>query len=186
MSDVVTLALDGEAILLKNILVTLTMQIQDKDQSGQASSTSKSEQGTKGKELRVSGLIHYTNPAMLTRIYSLAEAKNSDGSKKRYRVAHSLAQAVKFREATFTSGVDAAEQTDKMAWLVNFTLAEYSSVAERKAQQASQGGKNATIQTAGGTSTAGAADGETAESRSWFESVLQKVDNAIGPAGGSA
>ncbi|HEI6943029.1 baseplate complex protein [Yersinia enterocolitica] len=184
MADVVTLALDGEAILLNNILVTLSMSIQDKDQSGQASSTSKSEQGTKGKELRVSGLIKYTNPAMLTRIYSLAEAKNGDGSKKRYRVAHSLAQAVKFREATFTSGVDAVEQTNAMAWLVNFTLAEYSSVAERKAQQASEGGKNATIQTAGGT--ASASDGETAESRSWFESVLQKVDNAIGPAGGDA
>lgn len=185
MSDVVTLALDGEAILLSNILITLSMAIQDKDQSGQASSTSKSEQGTKGKELRVSGLIPYTNPAMLTRIYSLAEAKNGDGSKKRYRVAHSLAQAVKFREAIFTTGVDAVEQTNAMAWLVNFTLAEYSSVAERKAQQASKGGKNATIQTAGGTATAGAADGETAESRSWFESVLQKVDNAIGPAGGN-
>ncbi|MGM7753258.1 hypothetical protein [Yersinia enterocolitica] len=121
---------------------------------------------------------------MLTRIYSLAEAKNADGSKKRYRVAHSLAQAVKFREATFTSGVDAAEQTNAMAWLVNFTLTEFSSVAERKAQQASKGGKNATIQTAGGTATA--LEGETAESRSWFESVLQKIDNTIGPAGGSA
>ena len=184
MADIVMLALDGEAILLKNILVTLTMPIQDKDQSGQASSTNKSEQGTKGKELRVSGLIRYTDAAMLTRIYSLAEAKNADGSKKRYRVAHSLVQAVKFREATFASGVDAAEQTNAMAWLVNFTLTEFSSVAERKAQQASKGGKNATIQTAGGT--APASEGETAESRSWFESVLQKIDNTIGPAGGSA
>lgn len=182
MTDIVMLALDGEAILLKNILVTLSMPIQDKDQSGQASSTNKSEQGTKGKELRVSGLIRYTDAAMLTRIYSLAEVKNADGSKKRYRVAHPIAQAVKFREATFTTGVDAAEQTDKMAWLVNFTLAEYSSVAERKAQQASKGGKNATVQTADGTTTAGDADG----SRTWFESVLQKIDNTIGPTGGSA
>ncbi|CNI77761.1 baseplate complex protein [Yersinia pekkanenii] len=180
MADIVMLALDGEAIPLSNILVTLTMPIQDKDQSGQASSTDKAEQGTKGKELRVSGLISYADKAILTRIFALAEAKNSDGSKKRYRVAHEMAQAVKFREATFTSGVDAAQQTDRMAWLVNFTLAEHSSVAERKAQQASAGGKNATVQTAGGTATAG----ESEESRTWFENVLQKIDNTIGPSGG--
>ncbi|AJJ58175.1 baseplate complex protein [Yersinia pseudotuberculosis] len=184
MTDIVMLALDGEAIPLKNIIVTLSMSIQDKDQSGQASSTASAEQGTKGKELKVSGIVAYSDKSILTRIFSLAEAKNSDGSKKRYRVAHEMAQAVKFREATFSSGVDAAQQTDSMAWLVNFTLTEHASVAERKAQQASAGGKTTTIQTADGT--AGAADGETAETRTWFESVLQKVDNAIGPAGGEA
>lgn len=183
MADIVVLALDGEAILLKNIIVTLSMTIQDKDQSGQASSTDKAEQGTKGKELRVSGLVSYADKAILTRIFSLAEAKNGDGSKKRYRVAHEMAQAVKFREATFSSGVDAAQQTDKMAWLVNFTLTEHASVAERKAQQASaKGGAAATAQTAGGTAGAD----ETPETRSWFEDVLQKVDNTIGPAGGGA
>lgn len=54
MTQIIVLALDGEAILMKNILVTPSMQIQDKDQSGQASSTANAEQGVKGKELRVS------------------------------------------------------------------------------------------------------------------------------------
>lgn len=176
MADIVILALDGEAILLKNITTTLSMQLQDKDQSGQASSTLKSEQGTKGKELRVSGLITYTDKATLTRLFRLAEAKNEGGSKKSYRIAHSLAQAVKFREATFTGAVEAAEQTDKMAWLVTFTLAEVASVAERKAQLA-KAGEDATIQTASGTDSA-----ET-EASSWFENVLQKIDDKIGPRG---
>ncbi|PVZ87898.1 hypothetical protein C9426_09875 [Serratia sp. S1B] len=183
MTDIVMLALDGEAILLKNMIVTLSMQIQDKDQSGQASSTSKSEQGVKGKELRVSGLVEYRDSAILTRIFAMAEAKGSGGSKKRYRVAHGLAQAVKFREATFTGGVDAAEQTDKMAWMVNFTLTEYSSVAERKAQRASKGGKNTTIQTAGGTT---GAEGETTKDGGWFEGALRRVNDMIGPVGGGS
>ncbi|MCF1612461.1 hypothetical protein LQ759_21505 [Serratia marcescens] len=181
MTQIIVLALDGEAILMKNILVTPSMQIQDKDQSGQASSTANAEQGIKGKELRVSGLIPFEDKAQLTRLFALAEAKNAKGGMKRYRVAHEVAQAIKFREATFSGNVDAAPQTDRMAWLVNFTLKEYFSVAERKAMQAAAaGGGKATAQTAGGTGSAE----ESPEKLSWFEGVLKKIDTAIGPAGG--
>ncbi|EMJ5764140.1 MULTISPECIES: hypothetical protein [Klebsiella] len=181
MTQIIVLALDGEAILMKNILVTPSMQIQDKDQSGQASSTANAEQGIKAKELRVSGLIPFADKAQLTRLFALAEAKNDSGGMKRYRVAHEVAQAIKFREATFSGNVDAAPQTDRMAWLVNFTLKEYFSVAERKAMQAaSAGAGSATAQTAGGTGSAE----ESAEKLSWFEGVLKKIDTAIGPAGG--
>ena len=180
MTQIIVLALDGEAILMKNILVTPSMQIQDKDQSGQASSTANAEQGIKGKELKVSGHIPFADKAQLTRLFALAEAKSASGGMKRYRVAHEVAQAIKFREATFSGNVDAAPQTDKMAWLVNFTLKEYFSVAERKAQQAAAGGSKANAQTANGTGSAE----ESPEKLSWFENVLKKVDTAIGPAGG--
>ncbi|EQA4235411.1 hypothetical protein ACX2XH_001518 [Serratia marcescens] len=180
MTQIIVLALDGEAILMKNILVTPSMQIQDKDQSGQASSTANAEQGVKGKELKVSGLIPFADKAQLTRLFALAEAKSASGGMKRYRVAHEVAQAIKFREATFSGNVDAAPQTDRMAWLVNFTLKEYFSVAERKAQQAAAGGSKANAQTANGTGSAE----ESPEKLSWFENVLKKVDTAIGPAGG--
>lgn len=181
MTQIIVLALDGEAILMKNILVTPSMQIQDKDQSGQASSTANAEQGVKGKELKVSGLIPFADKAQLTRLFALAEAKSASGGMKRYRVAHEVAQAIKFREATFSGNVDAAPQTDRMAWLVNFTLKEYFSVAERKAMQAAAaGGGKATAQTAGGTGSAE----ESPEKLSWFEGVLKKIDTAIGPTGG--
>ncbi|CAI1097052.1 baseplate complex protein [Serratia entomophila] len=181
MTQIIVLALDGEAILMKNILVTPSMQIQDKDQSGQASSTANAEQGIKGKELKVSGQIPFADKAQLTRLFALAEAKSAKGGgMKRYRVAHEVAQAIKFREATFSGNVDAAPQTDRMAWQVNFTLKEYFSVAERKAKQAAAGGSKANAQTANGTGSAE----ESAEKLSWFENVLKKVDTAIGPAGG--
>lgn len=163
---------------MKNIIVTPSMQIQDKDQSGQASSTANAEQGIKSKELRVSGLIPFTEQAQLTRLFELVEAKESNGSMKRYRVAHEVAQAIKLREATFTGAIDAAEQTDKLAWLVNFTLREYNSVAERRASRA--GSTGARVQGANGTTTGGDDDSEA--SLSTFEKFLKKVDDAIGGA----
>ena len=47
MTSIPTLALNGEAIQLKNMRVTVSQQFQDKDQSGQTSATTKSEQGAK-------------------------------------------------------------------------------------------------------------------------------------------
>ncbi|WP_422527665.1 hypothetical protein [Serratia fonticola] len=184
MSEIIVLALDGEAILMKDIIVSSSMQIQDKDQSGQASSTANAEQGIKGKELRVSGKIPFSEKERLTRLYALAEAKDAGGQMRRYRVANELAQVIKLREVTFSGNVDAAAQTDRMVWLVNFTLKEYFSVAERKAMQAAAGGAggaggSANAQTPGGTGSAE----ESAEKLSWFENVLKKIDTAIGPGG---
>lgn len=68
MTSIPTLALNGEAIQLKNMRVTVSQQFQDKDQSGQTSATTKSEQGAKGKELRISGEIPFKNPEILKRI----------------------------------------------------------------------------------------------------------------------
>lgn len=183
MSEIIVLALDGEAILMKDIIVSSSMQIQDKDQSGQASSTANAEQGIKGKELRVSGKIPFSEKERLTRLYALAEAKDAGGQMRRYRVANELAQVIKLREVTFSGNVDAAAQTDRMVWLVNFTLKEYLSVAERKAMQAAAAGggagSNANAQGPGG---AGSAE-ESPEKLSWFENVLKKIDTAIGPGG---
>ncbi|MBI0566168.1 hypothetical protein F6Q05_22470, partial [Pectobacterium parmentieri] len=67
MSQIITLALDGEAIALKSLTVTPSMQFQDQDQSGQTSSTANAEQGIKPKELRVSGIIPFTEAKILTR-----------------------------------------------------------------------------------------------------------------------
>ncbi|RQM39116.1 baseplate complex protein [Erwinia psidii] len=179
MTQIIVLALDGEAILLKNILVTPSMQLADKDVSGQASSTANAEQGNKGKELRISGLIPFEDKTQLTRLFALAEATDASGARKKYRVAHEVAQTIKFRQATFSGNIDAAPQTDRMAWLVNFTLKEYLSVAEKKSMQTAE---TATVQTSSGTASAE----ETAEQLSWFENVLKKIDTAIGPAGTDA
>ncbi|MCW6573140.1 hypothetical protein, partial [Yersinia ruckeri] len=136
MTQIVMLALDGEAIPLKGLTVTPTMQFQEKDQSGQTSSTATAEQGIKAKELRISGLVPFSTPEVLTRIFALAEAKGAGGGLKRYRVANQVAQAINFRQATFTGAIDAPKQDGKMAWLVTFTLKEFMSVPEKKEARA--------------------------------------------------
>ncbi len=43
------LTLDGEPITMKSMRVSASMQFQDKDQSGQTSSTSSAEQGARAR-----------------------------------------------------------------------------------------------------------------------------------------
>ncbi|HBM3076838.1 TPA: hypothetical protein O4E86_000878 [Klebsiella oxytoca] len=183
MNSIPTLALNGEGIPLKNMRVTLTMQFKDQEQSGQTSSTARSEQGTKGKELRVSGEVPFKTPDVLKRIFELASATGTDGKRQRYRVAHDVARAVGFREATFTGSLDAPQQDGRMSWLVTFTLTEYISVPEKREERAA-GKTTAKTQTAsetGGASTTAA--GEDEEKLTWFEStVLKPVNDALGNA----
>lgn len=184
MSDGVEFALSGRAVLLKNLDVSVSMQLKDKDQSGQASSTASSQQGTKAKELRVSGTIPYSESATLALLYELAEAEGEDGDRQRYRVNHETATLIKFRVAQFSGSVSASKDGRLQAWRVSFTLREYYSVAEKRAEASAAGGGAVTMQTAQGTASA-----EDAEaSLTWFEKQLKRVNDAIGPpiGGGEA
>lgn len=174
-----TLALNGEAIQLKNMRVTITQQFQDKDQSGQTSSTTKSEQGAKGKELRVSGEVPFKDKAILRRIFELASATDASGKRQKYRVSHEQARAVNFREATFTGTLDAPQQEGKMSWLVTFTLTEHISVQEKKEARASS--KTAAKKQGGAAGSAGQSADEDDEKMTWFErKVLKPVNDALG------
>jgi hypothetical protein len=175
MSDRIDFALSGQAIRMKNLEVSVSMRIQDKDQSGQASSTASAQQGIKAKELKVTGLIPYDDEAQLTLLYALAEAQDSAGNNARYRVNHDTARKIKFREATFTGDVSASKASDLLAWQVSFSLREYFSVAEKKAEMRA-GSNGSKVQTTQGTTAAT----DTPEELSWFEKVLKKVDTAIG------
>ncbi|RTP93091.1 hypothetical protein EKN38_25435 [Enterobacter sp. WCHEn045836] len=175
MADNIEFALSGQAIRMKNIEVSVSMPIKEKDQSGQASSTATAEQGIKAKELSVSGVIPYDDEGQLILLYSLAEAQDGGGKSVRYRVNHDIARKIKLREATFVGSVKASKAANLLAWQVTFTLREFFSTAERKAESRSKGG--ATAQTAQGTTSAT----DTPEELSWFERVLKSLDTAIGP-----
>ncbi|PWC11634.1 hypothetical protein [Brenneria corticis] len=181
MSQIITLALDGEAIPLRSLTVTPSMQFQEQDQSGQTSSTSNAEQGIKPKELRVSGIIPFTEAKVLTRLWALAEAKEG-GKLKRYRVANHTAQAINFRLATFTGSIDAPKQDGKQAWLVTFTLREHVSVAEKRDTRA---GNKAVAQKQTPGVKGGGNAAESDEQLSWFErKVLKPVNDALGSSEG--
>ncbi|HHR6207186.1 TPA: hypothetical protein ACS71B_002168 [Providencia alcalifaciens] len=174
-NQTITFALDGEAIPLKNIKVNPSVQFQDKDQSGQTSSTAVAEQGIKPKELRVTGVINFTDHKVLTRLFALAEAKEN-GKLKRYRVANHTAKAINFRLGTFTGNIDASEIDGQMAWQITFTLREHLSVSEKKdIRAASQ--VQAQKQT-GNPKAPIAASTEEKDELTWFErTVLKPIDD---------
>ncbi|CDG88167.1 hypothetical protein [Xenorhabdus bovienii] len=177
MSQIITLALDGEAIPLKSLTVTPSMMFQDADQSGQSSSTAVAEQGIKPKELRITGIIPFTEQKTFARLFALAEAKEN-GNLKRYRVANLTAQAINFRIGTFTSTLDASKVDGKQAWQVTFTLREHLSVSEKRDARAV-----GTIQAKKQTRQGAGAAKEEPEQLSWFErEVLKPINDKIGAA----
>ncbi|MCS3456261.1 hypothetical protein M2366_002347 [Aeromonas sp. BIGb0405] len=129
------LTLDGEPIAMSSMRISLSMQFQDKDQSGQTSSTSKAEQGTKAKELDVSGLIPYKDGDKLARLFELADMKDDGGKRHIFRVGSLLAKSVKIRQAKFTGRITASEQEGLLAWQVSFTLSDHNSVPEKREQR---------------------------------------------------
>ncbi|QHM72947.1 hypothetical protein [Mixta intestinalis] len=177
MSQTALLALDGEGIAMQNMMVSPSMQFQEKDQSGQTSSTDNSEQGIKAKELRVSGLITFEDETILQRLFQLASATAASGALKTYRVANATAAAINFREATFTGQIDAVPQEDRLAWQVSFTLREKNSVPEKRQARKS----NATTSTKQTAAAGAAVADEPPEKMSWFEQkVLKPINDALG------
>ncbi len=176
------LTLDGEPITMKSMRVSASMQFQDKDQSGQTSSTSSSEQGAKAKELDVSGLIPFKEERMLSRLFELADAKGNGGQRHIYRVGSLLAKSVKVRQARFAGRVTASEQEGLLAWHVQFTLKEFNSVPEKREQRqpkqaptVGQGTDNTSAANPGGQ---GAGD-EALELSGFERFVLKPLDDML-------
>lgn len=177
----IVLALNGEAIPLKNLSVTPSMMFQDKDQSGQSSSTAVAEQGIKPKELRITGILPFTEKKALTRLFALAEAKDG-GNLKRYRVANMTAQAINFRIGTFTNSIDASKIEGKQAWQITFTLREHLSVSEKREARANgkvAAKKQGAAAGAGKNGKAGTGAQEEPEKLTWFEEKVLKPVNEM-------
>jgi len=177
------IALDGELINLKSCKVELSMQLAEQDMSGQTSSTASSEQGDKAKELKVTGLIPFTDKAQLTRLFELAIAKDEAGNRSVRRIGSDLARTVKIRQVKFFGQVTAPEHPTLMAWNVSFHLREYLSipeVAEQRQPQNDASTGQSTEQTASVIPTAAITEAPPKVEVSSMEKFLTGVDNIIG------
>ncbi len=96
----------------------------------------------------------------------------------KYRVAHEVARAVNFREATFSGMLDAPPQDGK--WLAGHVHpAEHVSVQEKR--EAGQPVKQRQKQTASSTGQSGGQSAGEDEKLTWFErKVLKPVNDALG------
>lgn len=131
----VQLSLNGKPIYMSNMIITVSMRREEKDMSGQKSSTKKTDKGVKAKEINVTGIIAYRDKQNLTDLFNLAEAVDKKGEQVKYRVAAISAEAINMREVQFTDEISAVEQTNLLAWQVSFKLREINSVSEKKEQR---------------------------------------------------
>lgn len=178
------IALDGELINLKSCKMELSMQLADQDMSGQTSATGSSEQGDKAKELRISGLIPFTDSAQLARLFELASAKDGSGNRVVRRLGATIGRTVKIRQVKFHGTVSAPEHQTLMAWQVSFSLREHLSVPEVTEQRQTKAAAS-TAQTSEQTASVipTAAIGREAPPQvemSSIEKFLKNIDSAIG------
>ena len=131
-----TLQLNQQSVPGQDIKVTIKLPFGDSDLSGQSSSTTSAETGTKAKELSVSLIVPFENKEWLTAIDILAEAQDkTTGARTVYRVGHDAANAIKFYEAKFSRELTIRELEDTQGWQVGFMMKEHLSVPERKSQR---------------------------------------------------
>lgn len=131
----VQLSLNGKPIYMSNMIITVSMRREEKDMSGQKSSTKKTDKGVKAKEINVTGIIAYRDKQNLTDLFNLAEAVDKKGEQAKYRVAAISAEAINMREVQFSEEISAVEQPNLLAWQVSFKLREVNSVSEKKEQR---------------------------------------------------
>lgn len=179
--DNIVLALDGESIILKNPSISAEYDLPEEDQSGQSSSTNRSEKGIKPKKLNISGLIPYSNPNSLSRLIELSYQTESGGAKKLYRVANATANVINLREAVFSGKVSVSPHSSLLAWQISFTLSERKSVPEKREARAQQQAIENGDQTVAATGEQMPEPKEEKEELTWFEqNILAPVNDAIG------
>ncbi len=190
----VQLALNGTPIYLHNIMMSVSVKREEKDMSGQKSSTKKSDKGVKAKELNVTGFIPYARREWLTDLFNLAESEDGKGEQSKYRVSCTIAEAVNMREVQFSGEVTAAEQSGQLGWAISFTLREVNSVAEKKDQRKqkpkakAQGEKAPTAKSSnaqGGNQSAVEKGGKSEQSQTkQDDSFWGKIDKELGKIDG--
>lgn len=190
----VQLALNGTPIYLHNIMMSVSVKREEKDMSGQKSSTKKSDKGVKAKELNVTGFIPYARKEWLTDLFNLAESEDGKGEQSKYRVSCTIAEAVNMREVQFSGEVTAAEQSGQLGWAISFTLREVNSVAEKKDQrkqkpkakaqgEKAQAAKSSNAQ--GGNQSAAEKGGKSEQSQTkQDDSFWGKIDRELGEIDG--
>lgn len=165
--------------------VTGDLRIESGDMSGQTSNSDTAHKGFKPKTLTVNLLIRFIDSADLRTLMRLAEATESGGQLKTYRIVNDTAAAIGMRQVQFSDGVSAREDDSLRGWRIQFTLTEKLSNPERveKRRAASAvGTQSAPGQGVSGSSNGtGGADGASGgRELTGFEATLKKLDDYLG------
>lgn len=176
-----TLLLDGELVQGKHLKVTACLRMETGDLSGQTSATDQAHQGFKPKTLTIALMIPFRERAQLKSLLRLAEATESGGQRKVYRIVNDTANAFGIRQVRFAGTVFAREDDTLAAWRIQFDLVEKLSNPERVEKRRRDGPLQQ--QQGPGTPITANGDGATAQAPdelSEFEQLLQRVDSWLG------
>jgi hypothetical protein len=176
------LLLDGQPVEGKSMKVTGNLRIEAEDMSGQTSNTETAHKGFKPKTLTVTLTIPYVNGPWLRDLMRLAEATESGGQLKTYRVVNDTAEAFGMRQVQFAEGVSAREDDTLACWRVQFGLTEKKSNPEKVEKRREKKDVNAQSGTGSGVGGSGGDAGEDGKGQglTGFEATLKKVDDWLG------
>jgi hypothetical protein len=184
---------EGRLFELKasNCVISVTLPIKNKKLSGDTSSTLTTNEGSKAKVLSVACVIAFEDGEHLTELMTLAEATETSGKRRVYRIQQADAQIADIREVIFDGNFSYRKTEGLLAWSVTFSLLQYNSVAEAKEirQQQQQANKAATSDSALGSpivatqpaEPASANDPPDRKSLNQFEQLLKKIDQMLEP-----
>ncbi|AIS15532.1 DNA-binding protein [Pseudomonas chlororaphis subsp. aurantiaca] len=174
------LLLNGQPVEGKTLKVIGNLRIEAEDMSGQTSNTETAHKGFKPKTLTVTLTIPYVNSTWLRALMRLAEATESGGQLKTYRVVNDTAEAFGMRQVQFAEGVSAREDDILACWRVQFGLTEKKSNPEKVEKRRDKKGVNAQAGTGSAVGAGGTGEDGNAQELSGFEATLKKVDDWLG------
>lgn len=173
------LLLDGQPVEGKTLKVTGNLRIEAEDLSGQTSNTDTAHKGFKPKTLTVTLTIPYVHGAWLRSLMRLAEATESGGQLKTYRIVNDTAEAFGIRQVRFADSVSAREDDSLACWRVQFGLAEKTSNPEKVEKRRAK--KRVKAQAAPGAAVGAKEEEEEKDPElTSFERLLKKVDDWLG------
>ncbi|MCG8295789.1 DNA-binding protein [Pseudomonas entomophila] len=173
------LLLDGQPVEGKTLKVTGNLRIEAEDLSGQTSNTDTAHKGFKPKTLTVTLTIPYVNCTWLRSLMRLAEATESGGQLKTYRIVNDTAEAFGIRQVRFAENINAREDDALACWRVQFGLAEKTSNPEKVEKRRVR--KHVKAQAAPGAAVGAKEEEEEKDSElTSFERLLKKVDDWLG------
>ena len=163
-----------------DLRISIATRFDSADMSGETSSTSDSHTGIKAKVISVSFTIRFVDEALLSELYSTAEAVDDNGDLVVYRITNKSANAANILQAKFHGQLNVVEHRSLFSWQVRLQLKEHLSVPEKKEQRTTATTETTTDTTTTDTATGGVIDTQTEDvTLTGFEKILQTIDNGL-------
>jgi len=119
----------------KNLRISVTLDLERKDLSGQTSQCSFAGAGVKPQKVSVSLQLPVTDADKLTALAEAAKAVDKNNNPLVYAVGDNLCAAMNIREVIFNGPLRATESDGLQAYDVSFELNEYNSPAGKREQR---------------------------------------------------